>query len=290
MKGAMDAAAPTDAALRKSLGDFVRAHRERLSPEAAAGRRRTPGLRREELAERAGISATWCAWIEQGRDVKASPQALARLAVALKLSRAERAYLFELAGRRDPEAPAAGRRAEAPASLVTIVAALEPPAYGLDPLWNACCWNGAAERLLRGWLDARREPNLLRFVFLDPAARALIPLWQERARRLLAEFRADYSRRFGDPRLRALVEALRGESALFAEAWEAQAVADREGGLRTFLSAEGAVLAFHQHTFSPADRPDYKLVALTPAQGHEALPSNYEWPTPFAENGPERPR
>ena len=87
---------------RRLLGAFVRAHRERLRPEGAAGRRRTPGLRREELAARAGISITWCTWIEQGRDVKASPHALARLALALMLSRAERAYLFELSGVRDP--------------------------------------------------------------------------------------------------------------------------------------------------------------------------------------------
>src|ERR1700734_1838418 len=92
-------------AQRRLLGQFVRAHRERIPPDSPAGRRRTPGLRREELAARAGIGATWCAWIEQGREVNASPQALGRLAAALCLTRAERAYLFELAGRRDPEAP-----------------------------------------------------------------------------------------------------------------------------------------------------------------------------------------
>jgi transcriptional regulator with XRE-family HTH domain len=70
---------------RRQLGDFVRAHRERLRPDTAGGRRRTPGLRREEIAARAGTSPTWCAWIEQGRDVQASPQALSRLARALAL-------------------------------------------------------------------------------------------------------------------------------------------------------------------------------------------------------------
>src|SRR5271154_7538117 len=88
---------------RRLLGDFVRAHRERLAPESPTGRRRTPGMRREELAAKAGMSATWCAWIEQGREVQASPEALGRLARALELSRAERAYLFELSERRDPE-------------------------------------------------------------------------------------------------------------------------------------------------------------------------------------------
>src|SRR5271169_124541 len=90
---------------RRELGQFLRARREQLSPELfgfGGVRRRTPGLRREELAQLGGISATWYTWIEQGRDVSVSPLALARLAGALRLGRAERTYLFELAGKRDP--------------------------------------------------------------------------------------------------------------------------------------------------------------------------------------------
>src|SRR5277367_1536884 len=154
---------------RRLLGDFVRAHRERLSPEAPAGPRRTPGMRREELAAKSGISATWCAWIEQGREVQASPEALGRLAGSLGLSRAERAYLFELSGRRDPDLKASDPAPETPESLRAIVAGLTDPAYALDPLWNACCWNVAAAKLFLGWLDGDNQRNLLRYVFLDPA-------------------------------------------------------------------------------------------------------------------------
>lgn len=253
-----------DADQRRLLGEFVRAHRERLRPGATPGRRRTPGLRREELASQAGISPTWCAWIEQGREVQASPQALSRLAHALALSRAERAYLFELAGRRDPEGTVPQPVADAPSALLAVVEAVEHPAYGLDRLWNACCWNPAAARLFGGWLETEGARNLLRFVFLDPAARALIPQWDERARRLLGEFRADYSRGLNDPRMRALVDSLRRESTVFAQAWTAQAVLEREGGFRHFTHPEDGPLRFQQHTFSPADRPDYKLVVLTP--------------------------
>src|SRR5215475_7587947 len=173
---------------RRLLGAFIRAHRERVPPEGQSVRRRTPGLRREELAARAGISPTWYTWLEQGRSVQASPEALARIADALLLSRAERAYLFQLAGRGDPGVPS-DTAADAPASLLAIVAQLSQPAYGLDRLWNACCWNDAASRLFRGWLDGDHHRNLLRFVFLDPAARRLIPDWELRARRVLAEFR-----------------------------------------------------------------------------------------------------
>ncbi|MES2255679.1 MAG: helix-turn-helix transcriptional regulator [Pseudomonadota bacterium] len=250
---------------RRLLGAFVRAHRERLPPEGAPGRRRTPGLRREELAARAGISVTWCTWIEQGRDVKASPPALARLARALMLSRAERAYLFELSGVRDPDSPVTDPIADAPASIRAAVEAVAHPAYGLDRLWNACSWNGAASHLFRGWLSEGCQRNLLAFVFLDPAARELIPNWKERAARLLAEFRSDYGHSFTDPRARDLVERLRRNSPLFRQAWDAQTVLEREGGLRSFHHPVDGLLRFTQHTFTPSERPDYKLVFLTPA-------------------------
>lgn len=248
---------------RRLLGAFVRAHRERVRPAILAGRRRTPGLRREELAVQAGISATWCAWIEQGRAVQASPEALGRLAHALALTQAERAYLFELAGLLDPELPTEAQ-ADAPASVVAAVEAISHPAYGLDGLWNACCWNDAAARLFRGWLDQDHQRNLLRFVFLEEAARRLIPDWQERARRLLAEFRADYGHSFRDARVKNFVDTLRQESDFFARAWNEQDVLHRSGGIRTFLHPEDGPLSFRQHTFSASERPDYKLVMLTP--------------------------
>ena len=262
---------------RRQLGAFVRAHRERLPPEGTGRRRRTPGLRREELAARAGISVTWCAWIEQGREVQASPATLGRVAGALSLSPPERAYLFGLAGCLDPDA-ASEPAASAPASLVDAVSALGVPAYGLDRLWNACCWNAAAARLFRGWLDADHQRNLLRFVFLSPLAQALIPEWQDRARRLLAEFRADYGQRFRDSRVRDFVDQLRDDSRLFSEAWNAQDVQHRAGGPRSFNHPEDGRLTFVQHTFAPSDRPDYKLVVLMPEPSHEPRPDDITRP------------
>ena len=249
---------------RRLLGDFVRAHRERARPPAPGGRRRTPGLRREELAAQAGISTTWCAWIEQGRPVQASPEALSRLASALALSRAERAYLFELAGRLDPDLMDNSQRG-APPSLLAAVNAVADPAYGLDRLWNACASNEAAARLFCGWLDGEHQRNLLRFIFLEESARALIPDWQDRARRLLAEFRSDFGHTFRDAGVKAFIDALKAESPLFARMWEDQDVERRLGGLRTFHHPRDGRLAFEQHTFSLSERPDYKLVLLTPA-------------------------
>ena len=143
---------------RQELSDSLRTRRARVAPEdvglPAARRRRTPGLRREEIAHLAGISVTWCTWIEQGRAVQASPEALGRISQALSLSRAEHDYLFKLAGRVDPEG-SRGPSADAPPSLIAAVKAIQYPAYGLDRLWNACCWNEAAELCLR---LARRSP------------------------------------------------------------------------------------------------------------------------------------
>ena len=251
------------AAQRKLLGAFLRAQRERLTPAAvglaAGSRRRTPGLRREEAAQMAGVSPTWYTWLEQGRDVSASAEALSRVARALNLTAPERAYLFDLAGRRDPAAPSAA--GEAPQSLVEAVVRFDGPAYGLDRLWTAVCWNAAAERLFAGWLGGP-EPNLLRYLFLAPDARDFVVGWDDRARRIIAEFRADYSRSLSDPRMLRLVEDLRAQDPTFSRLWDEQAVLAREGGLRLFAHPQDGPLAFRQFTFQPAERPDCKLVLL----------------------------
>ncbi len=187
------------AAARRALGAFLRAHRERLPPPAgAARRRRTPGLRREEVAEACGASVTWIAWLEQGREVSASPRLLARLATALRLGLAERAYLFELAGKRDPQAPAVGDDA-LPAEALRLPERMTIPAYVLDGQWTARAWNREAAELFVGWLDGDHDRNLMRFIFRSPEAPRLIDGWRRRAQRVTAEFRADFSRRTGDP-------------------------------------------------------------------------------------------
>ena len=252
---------------RSLLGAFLRTHRERLQPQAAGlpagARRRTPGLRREEAAQIAGVSTTWYTWLEQGREVSASPRALARVAEALQLSRPERAYLFELASRRDPAAPEPAAAPDAPGGLAEAVARFDGPAYALDRAWNAVGWNAAAARLFEGWLGGP-QANLLRYIFRDPAARELIVGWEDRARRVLAEFRADFSRSLNDPQMRALVDELSAGDARFARWWEEQAVLAREGGLRRFRHPKDGPLAFEQFTFHPAGRPDCKLVLLAP--------------------------
>ena len=146
-----------------------------------------------------------------------------------------------------------------------MVRALEHPAYGLDPAWNICCHNRAAAGLFTGLFDEGGHRNLLRYVFTHTSARQIIPDWEARARRLLAEFRADYGRNPADPRTRAVIEWLAAESPLFKDAWKAQVVSGREGGTRIFQHPTNGRLVFTQHTLFPSDRPDFKLVVLEPA-------------------------
>lgn len=260
---------PTSIAQRRALAEFLRTRRAQVPPDALGlprgTRRRTPGLRREEVAQLAGLSTTWYTWLEQGRDISVSPHSLGRLATALRLDRAGRAYLFELAARRDP-APEPDGPAGLPPALADCLAACACPGYVLDRLWNVPLWNEGAEHLFSGRLDRPGPHNLLRFVFVAQAARALIPDWEARARRVLAEFRADCAAHLEDAPVRALLADLRGASADFAALWPQQGVTARDGGERSFRHPQGGMLTFRQSTFTLTGRTDLKLVLLTPVR------------------------
>ncbi|HXE19760.1 helix-turn-helix transcriptional regulator [Castellaniella sp. UC4442_H9] len=253
-----------DTARRKALGAFVRSARGRVGPAdhglPPGARRRTPGLRREELAQLCGISTTWYTWIEQGREVTVSADVWVRLAQTLRLTRAERHYLFSLAGCADPDADRRDAIA-LPDGLADCVDNIGCPAYILDQAWNMLAWNTPLLHVFDGW-PSRGRPNLLRYIFLDPAARRLVVDWEERASRVVAEFRADVAGHASDPDIQKLVAELQTGSALFAQCWTRQAVVDREGGLREFQHPVDGRLSFRQFTFRLAIRPDCKLVML----------------------------
>ena len=258
--------------MHNKLGDFIRNHRERITPAEvglpSAGRRRTSGLRREELAQLCAVSPTWLTWLEQGRPVQASGKLLAKLADVLHLTPAERAYLFTLADKLDPAlAPAFGAVAgQPPANLAAIVNAVRTPAYILNQQWDAVAWNKPAQTLFSGWLDQRGGgANLLRFMFLSASAQALIADWPDRAARLVAEFRADCGKYADQPPLAGLIAELDAASAPFHALWHAQNVVEREGGTRRFIHPKSGPLMFEQVTLQLANRRDLKLVLLIPA-------------------------
>lgn len=260
-----------------SLGEFLRAKRDQLHPEAlglpAGFRRRAPGLRREEAAVLCNISPTWYTWIEQGRTQAISVETLGAIAQGLHLSRAERAYLFELAERADPKQPVVANTTSS--QLAAVVNVIRTPAYVLDRHWDAIAWNKPAAALFEDWLKLRSlpvsvpvsgsdqaHPNLLRYVFLHPRAASFIVDWTDRAQRLVAEYRADTAAWRDDPVREALVNELRRSSPAFDASWQSQQVLSREGGKRAFQHSRLGYCEYEQTTLRVAQYPDLKLVIL----------------------------
>jgi transcriptional regulator with XRE-family HTH domain len=240
---------------KQALGAFVRSARDRVTPQQAgiAGgqRRRTPGLRREEVAQLCDISVTWYTWIEQGRDVSVSATVWARLATVLQMTRAERAYLFELADVSDPDHDSAVVLAPT-ASLQACVDSINAPAYILDRHWDVLAFNATLDQVFAGWMSAQAQPNLLRFIFLDARAPDIVVDWETRANRVVAEFRADIGAYLDDDDTSSLIDELLAGSPVFSHWWARQVVVERELGIRQF----------EQITFRLATQPDCKLVML----------------------------
>lgn len=267
-----------DAPTPHLLGDFLRARRDSLRPEdfnlSGGIRRRAPGLRREEAAQLCGISPTWYTWIEQGRTTAISVEALNSIASGLRLSRAERAYLFELAARADPSPPQAG--SADPQQLSALVDAVSTPAYVLDRHWDAVAWNRPAGELFVDWLGGREGPahktaprpdmdrNLLRYVFSHAGSPKFIVDWEERARRLVAEYRADTAAWRDDPVRQAMVHELCSASRVFEGAWNSQQVVSRDGGRRSFQHPRRGRCHFEQYTLRVVQRAELKLTVLVP--------------------------
>lgn len=253
--------------MRKVLGNFLREARAHVRPQdwglPEGTRRRTPGLRREEVAQLCAISLTWYTWIEQGRDVSISPAVGARLAKTLKLTAAERRYLFDLMGCTDPESNEAVLQ-PLPQGLSACVDHIAAPAYILDKSWNVLARNAALLELFDGWPDNSPKPNLLRYIFLEQAATELVVDWEQRARRVVGEFRADVGAHIDEPEIRALVAELQELSPLFTQWWGRQTVTEREGGVREFNHPQQGRMVFQQFTFRLAIRDDCKLVMLLP--------------------------
>src|ERR1700749_3888741 len=206
-------AGPARAGSRRELADLLRSRRDRLTPAdvglPAGTRRRTAGLRREEVAQLAGVSTTYYTFLEQGRDVRPSRQVVTALASALRLSSAERAYLFQLAG----ITLAAEDRAQAETVdpvVGALVGRLDPfPAYLKGRRWDVLAANRTARALLTDW-SARESGarNLVGWMFTDPWARKGYVHWEEKAPGMLGRFRAAAGRRPDDPDFTDLIERL----------------------------------------------------------------------------------
>src|SRR4051794_1623917 len=215
-------APPPSTARRSELADFLRDRRARVTPDSvglpANGRRRTPGLRREEVAQLADVGLSWYTWLEQGRDIKPSAQVLDALARALRLGTAERAHLFHLA-RVELPLPGGDYPREAPPELAAIVEGLVPnPAYLIGPRTDVLAWNRVASAMYgKPTAAPDGRPNLLWWLFTGEERGG--EQRRATARAALARFRAEHARRFGDPDFAALLQALEHASPDFRAAW-----------------------------------------------------------------------
>jgi transcriptional regulator with XRE-family HTH domain len=248
------------------LGEFLRSRRARVDPSSVgfpSDRRRSTGLRREELASLAGVTVSWLAKLEQGQAHAVSPEVLASLARALRLTNAERDHLFALAGFRIDQVRADARVTR---PLEKLLAELEPnPAYLLDRCWNIISWNKAEAALFPGLLAYDGEsPNLLELVFLDGDLGNLMADHDEELNRLVSQFRLHCTNWPDDPEIDALVRRLSSSSIRFRELWEANDVAPFLTTRRVFDHPTAGRLELDHHRLAVLDQPGMQLVVYTP--------------------------
>ena len=233
--------------------------------------RRTPGLRREEVALLAGVSHTWYTWLEQGRDIRPSRQVVDALARTLRMSTAEREYVLRLAGHDDPVASVERTGRACRPHLQRLMDALGPsPAYAITSSWSIVGWNRAYERLYPGVADLApaADRNLLWVVFTDPAVRELLGDWSTDSRRFLTQFRAEVGPRLADPEVVDLVTRLRGgQPRLPATAGPATTSTGSPPASAASSTRRSAALLLEHHQLTPADAPGLQLVVYTAAEG-----------------------
>ena len=256
------------------LGIYLRDRRRRLDPAAfgfAAGRRRTPGLRREEVAQRANISPTWYTWLEQGRGGAPSADVLSRIAAALMLTDIEREHVFLLGLGRPPEVRYKAA-ADVTPRLQRLLDALEvSPALIKTATWEVVAWNRAAAAVLTDYgalLPGQR--NILRLIFCDPRVRAAQYDWESVARFVVGSFRADAARAGAVSEVGQLVEELCTRSAEFAALWRDNNVQVHGEGVKRLRHPILGPIGLEYSAFAVDGRPDLSMIVYNPATRDDA--------------------
>jgi transcriptional regulator with XRE-family HTH domain len=256
------------------LGTYLKDRRARLDPTAfgfVPTRRRTPGLRREEVAQRANISPTWYTWLEQGRGGAPSANVLDRIARALMLTDVEREHLFLLGLGRSPDVRYRKDEGVTP-RLQRVLDALEPcPALIRTAIWNVVAWNRAATVMFTDYGALPPEQrNILRFVFLDPKVRAAQYDWDSVARFVVGAFRVDAARAGAAAEVEPLVDELCRLSPEFKAMWQDNDVRSHGEVVKHIRHAVLGPLAFEYSAFAVDGRPDLSMVIYNPATSADA--------------------
>ena len=258
-----------------SLGSYLRDRRTRLDPAAfgfGGGRRRTPGLRREEVAQRANISPTWYTWLEQGRGGAPSADVLDRIAKGLMLTEAEREHLFMLGLGRPPEVRYKPVDGVTP-RLQRVLDALETsPAFIKTATWEVVAWNRAAAAVLTDYGALPREQrNILRLMFGGSSrVRAMQEDWESVARYVVGAFRADVARAGATEEISQLVDELSRTSPDFEKLWRDNEITGRHEGVKRLHHPEVGLLELEFSVFAVDGRPELGMVIYNPATGADA--------------------
>jgi transcriptional regulator with XRE-family HTH domain len=256
---------------RRELSAFLKSRRARLSPSdvgvPVGPRRRTPGLRREELAQLAGVGVTWYTWLEQGREIQVSTHFLESLARALRLDGSERAHLFALAQNRPPPLVPTASSSVTPA-LRRMLESQPNPAYLKTARWDVLDWSPALSAVFG---DLAAVPavhrNMLWLAFVDPQYRQMMADWLTDARAMLAKFRLEFGQRSDDPDFVTLVQELQHASPEFRSWWPEQDILGSGEGVKRFRHPKLGEIQFEHTTFLVDAAPDLRFVIYTPLPG-----------------------
>jgi len=253
---------------RREFGAFLSSRRARLQPREFGlpdGPRRTPGLRREEVAVLAGVSISWYTWLEQGRDIQPSADALARIAKVLRLDRVESAHLFALSSLDAPQIAAGGGLSD---GLDRLVHAINPiPAYVRNTRLDILAWNEAIADLFVDYGSLPpHERNTLRLLFLYPPYRTRILDWEQMSRGMIATFRAARAQALDKTPFDNLVAELSDRSSEFRNWWQDTDVKGFDEGSKRMRHPNGSIIDFTYVALTPEGRPDLSLVTYIPRQ------------------------
>lgn len=250
-----------------SLGAYLRNRRTKLDPASfgvSGDRRRTSGLRREEVAQRANISATWYTWLEQGRGGSPSADVLNRIARALTLTEVEREHLFLLGLGRPPEVRYRGSDAVTPRLQRLLDALTYSPAIVKTATWDIVAWNRAAAAVLTDYGSLPpNQRNILRMIFCDPRIRAAQSEWEAVARFVVGAFRIDAARAGAE--VAPLVDELCRSSPEFASMWRDNDVQTHGDGVKHLRHPQLGPIALEYSAFAVDARPDLSLIVYNPA-------------------------
>lgn len=253
---------------RTELAEFLRSRRERVSPQelglTVSGRRRTPGLRREEVAALSGVGITWYTWLEQGRDIGVSAEFLDDLCKVLKLDAAERRHLYLLTQKRLPKEPAR-TASTVPAVANDLLGRLpESPSYVLNLKWDVLAWNDAADKLFGFSNQPVEQRNMLWMVFADERLRSRLSPWEEQARQILTSFKRDFAHAPQDAEIVALTESLSRMDSTFHDWWKRSDIDGKCSGRRTFNIEDLGEIELTHMTMTLESDKHLRFVYYTP--------------------------